>query len=90
MKLFLCATCNRHIKDVDVSCPFCGAVERGQLVADSSVTATRRMSRVALAVGAAVGTATALLLTACAQAAYGIAVPVDATADAPDADTTSQ
>lgn len=90
MKLFLCAECNRHVKDVDASCPFCGASERGQLVADSSIAAPRRMSRVALAVGAAVGTATALLLTSCAQAAYGIAVPIDATADAPDADANSQ
>jgi hypothetical protein len=90
MKLFLCATCNRHFKDSDAACPFCGATERGELVADSSVTAPRRMSRVALAVGAAIGTATALLLTACAQAAYGIAVPIDAAADAPDADATSQ
>jgi hypothetical protein len=87
MKLFLCSACNRHIKE-DV-CPFCDA-ERGLLVADSSVKAPQRMSRVALAVGAAIGTATALLLTSCAQAAYGIAVPIDATADAPDADATSQ
>jgi RNA polymerase subunit RPABC4/transcription elongation factor Spt4 len=90
MKLFLCSKCNRHIKDGDASCPFCGARERGALVADSSVVLPRRMSRVALAVGAAIGTAAALLVTACAQAAYGIAVPIDAAADAPDADATSQ
>lgn len=82
MKLFLCSACNRHVKDADASCPFCGS-HVGGLVADSSVVAPR-MSRTAIALGVAAGTAVALMMTSCSASAYGIAdsgnVP-DAAAD---------
>ncbi len=70
MKLFLCAGCNRHVKDVDEPCPFCGASTRGPLVVDSSHV-TPRMSRSALVVGASIGAAVALAMTDCSSSAYG-------------------
>jgi hypothetical protein len=70
MKLFLCTSCNRHIKDHDEVCPFCKANTRGPLVADSS-RVTPRMSRSALVVGASLGAAAALAMTNCSSAAYG-------------------
>jgi RNA polymerase subunit RPABC4/transcription elongation factor Spt4 len=85
MKLFLCSACNRHVKDADATCPFCGS-ELGQLVGDSSVVAPR-MSRTAIALGVAAGTAVALMMTNCSSSSdYGMAdvanVP-DAGADSP-------
>jgi len=81
MKLFLCVQCNRHVKDSSESCPFCGA-EPSLLVADSSMKPTSRMNRAAIAIGASLGTATALILTSCSSAVYGApdaGIPIDAT-----------
>jgi len=84
MKLFLCAECNRHIRDSDERCPFCGGAH-GAIVGDSQITAPR-MSRGALLFAVATGTAVALMMTNCSSdATYGMdAAPYVPPEDASD------
>ncbi len=70
MKLFLCGGCNRHIKEADATCPFCGVGVRGALVGDSSIRVPR-MSRTLMLTGAAVGAAVALAMVSCSGETYG-------------------
>ena len=70
MKLFLCGGCNRHVKDTDSACPFCGDA-LGELACDTS-RPVPRMSRAAVTI--LVGVGIAATATACAgQASYGMA-----------------
>src|SRR5512143_775753 len=68
MKLYLCSGCDRHVRESDEACPFCGASARSPLVCDPSRRAPR-MSRAALVGG--VGAAAALLMANCSNATYG-------------------
>ncbi len=85
MKLFLCEGCNRHVRDSDTACPFCGK-GHGALVADSAIRVPR-MSRAMMLTGAAIGAAVSLALVNCSsESAYGgcpSCVPPDAAVDAP-------
>lgn len=70
MKLFLCEGCNRHVKDADLSCPFCGSA-LGDLACDTS-RPVPRMSRAAVTILVAAGFAATA--SACGGAAsYGMA-----------------
>jgi RNA polymerase subunit RPABC4/transcription elongation factor Spt4 len=80
MKLFLCAACNRHVKDE--TCPFCGSA-RGALVGDSSIVAPR-MSRSAMMISVSAGAAIALAMTSGCGTEYGNP-PFDASYHPPDA-----
>jgi hypothetical protein len=84
MKLFLCEGCNRHVRDSDAACPFCGE-GHGVLVGDSAIRMPR-MSRGMMVTGAVIGAAVSLALVNCgSESAYG-GCPTcspDAAVDAP-------
>ncbi len=79
MALALCSNCERHIRDADAACPFCGSSSRAAVPVPLS-----RATRKALFVGASLLTFGAVE-TACAQATYGAAVEGDFVAPAVDA-----
>jgi hypothetical protein len=82
MSFFPCPSCERHVKEGDAACPFCGA---SVAKAAAPVRVASRLSRSALFALSAAG---ALSVTDCggttSEPVYGAPVPaVDAGGDAP-------
>jgi hypothetical protein len=75
MTLALCASCARHVRNVDETCPFCGGSAFERLATAS------RVARSAVVVGVVLAAASTAMIACSAEALYGCAPPCGEPAD---------